>query len=125
MSITSLGFLILVVSGVLIYYIIPKKLQWLELLLLSVLFYWFAATPYTIVYLAAVTAIAYFAAIRSRDLQSGENGTKKALSVTWTAIFAILLIWFVVKGRGLWYPMLERILAATKPSFVPEAGALS
>ena len=30
----------------------------------------------------------------------------------------ILVIWLVVKGRGLWYPVLAKILGALKPSFM-------
>ena len=118
MTITSFWFLIFVVLGVLIYYVIPKKLQWLELLFLSVLFYWFAATPYTIVYLIAVTVIAYTATLLSAGARQKENGLKKSWAITGTAIAAILVIWLVIKGRGLWYPVLAKILTALKPSFM-------
>ena len=121
MTITSFWFLVFVIAGVLIYYVIPKKLQWLELLLLSVLFYWFAATPYTIVYLIAVTAIAYFV---SNAMRHKDQDPKKALTITGWAIAAVVLLWSVVKGRGLWYPILTRLLAATKPSFIAEADGL-
>ena len=120
MTITSLAFLVFVLLGAVIYYIIPKKLQWMELLLLSVLFYWFAATPVTIVYLIVFTAIAYFSAILSYGALQKDRESKKASAITGTAIVAILLIWFVVKGRGLWYPILAKLLAVTKPSFAAE-----
>lgn len=50
MSITSFYFLALVTLGVLVYYIVPKSIQWMILLVLSAVFYYFAATPYTIGY---------------------------------------------------------------------------
>lgn len=54
MSITSFYYLVLITLGVLIYYVIPQKAQWVILLCLSLVFYYFAATPYTIGYLIAV-----------------------------------------------------------------------
>ena len=59
MSITSFYFLALVTLGVLVYYIVPKSIQWMILLVLSAVFYYFAATPYTIGYLVVSTMIAY------------------------------------------------------------------
>lgn len=59
MSITSFYFLILIAVGALFYYILPKRCQWCVLLVLSIIFYYFAATPYTIGYLVISTFIAY------------------------------------------------------------------
>ena len=59
MSITSFYFLALVTVGVLVYYVVPKSIQWMILLVLSAVFYYFAATPCTIGYLVVSTMIAY------------------------------------------------------------------
>lgn len=61
MMFTSYGFLLfLAVLGIL-YYVIPKKGQWILLLIASYLFY-FIAGPVYVLYLVAVTLIVYFAA---------------------------------------------------------------
>lgn len=78
MSITSFYYLVLITVGVLIYYVIPKKTQWAVLLGLSLVFYYYAATPYTIVYLIISTLIAYTSTIwiqRKREkMQKKQKG---------------------------------------------------
>jgi len=103
MSITSFYFLVLVLAGVILYYLVPKKVRWLELLLVSLVFYWFAAQPITIIYIIVSTLIAYgstmwMASIREKK----QEKPKKLLALTWVAIISNLLLWLVVKGRGLW-----------------------
>lgn len=106
MTITSLPFLIMVIIGVGVYYTLPKALQWVELLILSIVFYYCAATPYTIVYLLAATVIAYISTMMIRKIRmSGEKEKYKQttpLVITIIAIIVIVLIWFVVRGKGLW-----------------------
>ena len=63
MTVTSFYFLVFIVIGAAIYYIVPKKVQWLILLGLSFVFYYFSAVPYTIIYLLLSTLIAYIATI--------------------------------------------------------------
>ena len=102
MSITSFWYLLLVAAGVLVYYIIPRKVRWIELLILSLVFYYFAASPVTVIYPAAVTVIAYISVFLMDKVR--KRGFVLAVSV-----IIIVLIWFVVKGRGLWYPALDLI----------------
>ena len=59
MTITSSYFLLFVAIGAIVYYITPKNWQWLELLFLSLFFYYYAGTPYTVIYLAISTLTAY------------------------------------------------------------------
>lgn len=109
MTITSFGFLFLVAVGALVYYLVPKKIQWIELLLLSLVFYWYAATPITVLYLVFSTAIAYFSTVAFDNLKESDNGKKAAFGI---AIFAVVLnvaVWFVVKGRELWAPFLSKL----------------
>lgn len=61
MLFTSYGFLLFIAVLGILYYVIPKKGQWILLLIASYLFY-FIAGPVYVLYLAAVTLIVYFAA---------------------------------------------------------------
>lgn len=118
MPITSFWFLVLITIGTLVYYVIPKKLQWMELLLLSLIFYFCEATPYTILYLAAVTMIAYISSVWMVKIRGKQRNSKLPLPLTMVSIAIILLIWFVIKGRGLWYPITLRINRFINPSYV-------
>lgn len=112
MSITSFYYLVLIAVGVLVYYIIPKKAQWVVLLGLSLVFYYFAATPYTIGYLVVSTLIAYFSTIfiqRKREKIGRE--AKGLLALTIIALTINIAIWFIVKGRDLWMPFASRFIA--------------
>lgn len=111
MSITSFYYLVLITLGVLIYYVIPQKAQWVILLCLSLVFYYFAATPYTIGYLIASTLIAYISTIwvqRRREKNGRES--KGLLTITIVALVINIVIWFTVKGRGLWIPFASRFI---------------
>lgn len=111
MTITSFGFLALVVLGLIVYYLLPKSWQWAELLILSMLFYYFAAEPATILYLAISVLTAYCAAMWMERLRKSGKGSSR--SVTVFALFAIginVVIWFVVKGYDLWSAGLRFVL---------------
>ncbi|MBE5852398.1 MAG: MBOAT family protein [Lachnospiraceae bacterium] len=111
MSITSFSFLVLITVGTLVYYIIPKKIQWIELLALSLVFYSFSVAPYTFIYIALATAIAY---ISTMLIKKG----KKAGLIFCTAMISLLLIWFVIKGYGLWYPVCIRVIPLISTSLM-------
>lgn len=112
MSITSFSFLTMVLVGVLVYYIIPHKLQWIELLLLSLIFYYKTGTLYTLIYLIASVAIAYVVTILFGCMRSG--GDKKRSQMPFVmmcvALALIIAIWFVVKGRDLWAFFLGKLM---------------
>lgn len=102
MTVTSFYFLLFLIIGVFLYYIVPKKLQWIILLILSVVFYIFAATPYTIVFLVITTLIAYGTTCYiSKNIEKAE----KNKSISCVAIIAIIInvaIWFALKGSSFW-----------------------
>ena len=102
MSVTSLGFLALVAAGAVIYYVVPKKLQWAWLLVLSLVFYYFAAAPWTIVYLIVSTAIAYGSTMWIDSRRQSGSSMRGAFWITIAALAVNIAIWFVVKGQGLW-----------------------
>ena len=99
MTITSLPYLILVAVGVGIYYLLPGKWQWVELLAVSILFYCVMATPYTFVYLLITAATAYFAT------NYAAKGGKRAATAGVLTVVANAVLWFVLKGYALWSPL--------------------
>lgn len=112
MTITSFIYLVFIIVAILLYYIVPKKAQWIVLLGLSLVFYFFAATPYTIVYLVVSTFIAYISTIwvqRRREKFGRE--AKGLLTITAIALIANIAMWFIIKGRGLWLPFAYRIIS--------------
>lgn len=108
MTITSFGFLIMILLGMILYYLLPKSWQWIELLFLSVLFYFWAATPYTIVYLIISTVAAYIATNYEflPKLQGKEN--KTVTVIIGLTILVNIGLWLVLKGSGLWKPIFIR-----------------
>lgn len=103
MTITSFSYLVLITAGACIYYIVPKRIQWIELLILSLIFYYFAATPYTIIYLIISTLIAYLSTMAIRKIrEKKDDNLKLPFTITIIAIVINVVIWFVLKGKGLW-----------------------
>lgn len=103
MSLISFEFLVFISIGVVLYYLLPKSWQWLELLVLSILFYIMAAVPHTIVYLIISTATAYL----STNLVSrpGFQTGKRRKFVTVCGVFAVIVniaLWFVLKCSDIW-----------------------
>lgn len=99
-TLTSFYFLVFISIGALIYYLTPKRGQWVVLLTLSVVYYFFAASPVTILFLVASTAIAYVSGI---SVSMDENDALIPGNSNFLTITAILLnaaIWFTVKWSG-------------------------
>lgn len=99
MTITSPVYLLFVLTGAFVYFITPKKHQWISLLIISVLFYCMAAEPYTIVFIIVSTLIIYFSAIHAKN-RSGYG--RAAFVITITAVILNSLIWFLFKGSAYW-----------------------
>lgn len=51
MALTSLKFICFFLASLGIYYIVPRRRQWMALLVFSLAFFLLSSTPYTIVYL--------------------------------------------------------------------------
>lgn len=102
MTVTSFYFIVLLFVGVLLYYIAPAKIQWMVLLIISIVFYINSAIPYTILYLIISTLIAYFSTIfidKHRENQiTKTNGTVVAI----ISVILNILIWFLFKGSSFW-----------------------
>ena len=83
MSLSSLEFVIFTAVCVTGYYRIPKKLQWIWLLVFSYIYY-MAAGPALVVFLLLTTATTYYGALRA------QNGSRAAAAVTLVLNFGLL-----------------------------------
>ena len=72
MLFTSYEFLGFIAVLFLLYYVIPKKLQWLLLLIFSYLFY-FMAGPSYLLYILTTTITTYFAARRIESIGNAQS----------------------------------------------------
>lgn len=99
MTVTSFYFFLLLLIGLIVYYIAPKKVQWIILLIISIVFYVSATTPYTIVFLISSAFIAYIATIMLKKYAGKE---RKTLFITIIAIVLNIVIWFLLKGSSFW-----------------------
>lgn len=110
MSITSFSFFILIILGVIIYYLLPKSWQWIELLIMSLIFYFMAATPGTIICLFISTATAYIATNFSLYMKNDKPGVKRTAMIL--SVLAVLInigLWFFFKAGELWKPLVSGI----------------
>lgn len=121
MSITSFSFLTLITVGMLFYYISPKSWQWIDLLVISLLFYYFAASPYTILYLLVSVAITYGATITIDRMREKDSKSRLLAFIAGMAIAANILMWFIVKGSGLWKPFVGKI---AEYLYIPKVNSL-
>lgn len=102
MTITSIYYFVFILAGAVIYYVIPKKIQWIELLVLSVAFYCLAADPQTLIYLVGSTLIAYFATNLAESRLSGSDKGKRVVYGFLTiAVLLNVAAWFILKGNVL------------------------
>ena len=62
MSLVSTGFLLFLLAGVIVYYIIPKKMQWVWLLVFSC-FYYLCSGYKSIIFIITTTILTYFAGV--------------------------------------------------------------
>ena len=109
MSITSIYFLVFVLLGVCVYYICPKKIRWIWLLILSIAFYYESAKFISILYIVSSALIAYCVTMLSDRIRLNKKDSHIPFVLTVTAIILIVGIWFFVKGRELWGLVLSKI----------------
>ena len=113
MTVTSLYFFIFLALGVLIYYIVPSKVQWIVLLCLSVTFYCFAADPLSLIYPVSSTVVAYLATCYIDSNRNDEKQTGKCKTAAIAACMINAIIWFVIRGTALWSVGLKLISVTT------------
>lgn len=101
MTVTSLWYLLLLAAGFAVYYLTPKRAQWLVLLLMSLVFYRFAAVPYTFVFLAYSTAVTYLATfLMERWDEPGKEKLRGA--ALFSSIVLNVLPWLLTSASDLW-----------------------
>lgn len=89
MSLTSLGFLLFVGFGVFLYYVLPKKMQSMILLLFSIIFYCsFGFT--TIFYIICTTISIYIAAQKIEVLEKSNKNRRRILQIALFFNFGLL-----------------------------------
>lgn len=79
MSVTSLAFFGFLAATLIIYYIVPKSWQWCVLLGASLFFFAYTSKWLTL-YMLAVTAVVYIAAVIIQNLGDGFSKQKSSLS---------------------------------------------
>ncbi|MCQ2518980.1 MAG: hypothetical protein MJ107_00470 [Lachnospiraceae bacterium] len=101
MGITSFYYLFLVAIGAIIYYILPKKIRWIQLLLLSIVFYCAAAKPITFLYILGSAITAYIATNVGMKKDGADGKNKIRIALMAIAIVVNLLVWFVIKADSI------------------------
>lgn len=110
MTITSFYYFLFIFVGACIYYISPKKIQWLELLTLSIVFYCTVAKPYTIIFPVVATLLAYGATL-FQQTEMVKNTKWKYISCTIITLTIIVCagLWFWLKASDIWVSVSYRI----------------
>ena len=117
MTVTSLDFFVLLVIGVLVYYLVPKRAQWGVLLVLSITFYMFAANPYTLAYIIISALLAYVAGWTVSRKEQGKVNKGVTNIIIVGAIIINILLWLILKGESFWlwgFQLLNRMNSLIK-----------
>lgn len=75
MFLVTFGYFVFLAASLLLYYLVPGRVQWIILLLSSMIFYMLAGTPFTIVYLL-ITIVTVWAG--SNQIEKYRDDTKKS-----------------------------------------------
>lgn len=102
MTVTSIYFLLLLIFGAAVYYMVPAKAQWVVLLILSIVFYINAATPYTIIFIVISTIIAYCSTLYIDCHKQNGIATSTASVVAIVSVLLNICVWFLLKGSSFW-----------------------
>lgn len=100
MTVTSFWYFLLLAIGFCIYYMLPR-FQWVLILIMSGVFYYFAATPYTFLYLIFSTAVAYMVTYFIEKSQS-QGKSRKGKLFLWCGIALNIIPWLLTSGSDLW-----------------------
>lgn len=100
MTVTSFWYFLLLILGFVLYNILPR-FQWVLLLIMSGVFYYFAATPYTFLYLIFSTFVAYMITylVEKSHLKGKTRSGKYILAC---GIVLNIVPWFLTSGSDLW-----------------------
>lgn len=102
MTITSFYYFAFLAGCAIVYYLLPRKMQWIELLIFSVFFYLCAAEPYTLIYIVVSTLLAYGATCYIQHVRAADSGRGgMATAFTIAAVIINAIFWLVINGYGL------------------------
>lgn len=115
MSLASLFFFVFFALSLMIYYLIPRRFQWLALLLFSLVFFVLSSEPYTLVYLAiSIVSVVLCTRRISRGRAEGSGRKAKAALVLGIVInFGILAL---LKYNGFVINNVNRIFSFARVS---------
>lgn len=104
MTVTSFFFLIFLLVGMMIYYAVSGRGQWVVLLGMSLCYYMLAAADNTIIYLIVSTLLAYISGniLEIQRVKDSSRGKKWITVVTVVAVFGNVCLWFLLKGSSFW-----------------------
>ena len=110
MTITSFAYLTFILVGGCIYYILPKKMQWLELLALSIVFYCVVANPYTLIFPIIATLLAYSSTLlQQTESVKREKWKYTGCTIVTLAVILCVSLWFWLKASDIWVSVSYRI----------------
>lgn len=89
MTIISLSYFVFLLISLLCYYILPKRIQWIILLISSLFFFAFAGTPWTISYLLASIIVTWVASNMIRHLKNTITEENEAKNIKKMKIWLI------------------------------------
>ena len=78
MSVVTYTFIVFLLCTVLLYYIVPKKIQWVILLLASLVFYGYAGIEYLLLVIATAVVVYLFSLRLQKSLDEQEELAKDA-----------------------------------------------
>lgn len=79
MFLVSMGFLVFLALFLAVYYLVPGKFQWYVLLAASLVFYFLAGTPFTVLYLLVTIVTVWAAGCAMEKLGNDQTKKKKVL----------------------------------------------
>lgn len=69
MALVSVTFILFFILVLVIYYLLPKKFQWMVLLVASIVFYLTSATPYTYIYILVSVITVYISTVKIEKIE--------------------------------------------------------
>ncbi len=102
MQITSLAYLCFLIVSLILYYIIPKKMQWVVLLVSGIAFFLSYGNYFLIAYPIAASFVTYLSCIMmERNASQDKSGAKKA----WMAAGTVVVLGLLVTLKYLNFPI--------------------
>ena len=136
MSVISYTFFAFLTVAILLYYIVPKRMQWSVLLLASVYFYAMAGIQYLVIVMATACVVYGLALLMQKNLDEQEvliegldrraarsvknDMKKKRRKVLVIALVGVIGILFLFKGSGFCIKNINRILGLASLATIHE-----